>query len=107
MKSFIKIVTLLMAEIAGFFAAVLGYEVVKISIGMTYSKGLWGLEIPYLYQTKEIYLMYCLGWSLWFLLLCVIGVFTALRNKKAIPIAISILFLISVLVLLFLNGRYY
>lgn len=83
-----------------------GYEVFNILRGNGYQKAIFGLDIPYLYQTEKIYTMYCFFLSLWFLLLCVFGVITALKNKKVVPIIMSLLFLATLELLILLNGRY-
>ena len=103
---FIKIITLILCQVAGFIAAVTGYEVIKISYGTPYDKPLWGLDIPFVYQTEKIYSNYCLFISLGFLVLCIFGVITALKNKKIFSIIISIGIIVTIIILIFLNGRY-
>jgi len=106
LRLFQKTLTLLLSQFAGFVAAVTGYEVVKIKLGTPYLKPLWGLDIPYIYQTETVYIKYCTFLFIWFLLLCILGVITSLKNKKIIPIAIAVLISLSLFLLVYLNGRY-
>lgn len=73
---------------------------------MPYSEPLWGIDIPFIYQTEKIYTIYCLGLSVWFLLLCITGVIASLKNKKILPLIISVLIILSIFLVIFLNGRY-
>ena len=82
MNILLKILAVLCFQIAGFIAAVLGFEIFKLFTGTAYATGIWGLDIPYIYQTKEIYINYCLALGIWFLTISILGVLALLRKQS-------------------------
>lgn len=101
-----KILAVLCFQIAGFIAAVLGFEIFKLLTGTAYTVGIWGLDIPYIYQTKEIYIYYCIALGIWFLTLSVLGVFSLLKKQITLMLVYTLIVLISIFLVVFFNGRF-
>jgi hypothetical protein len=106
LKLFIKTFTLVLSQVSGFISAVLGYEAFRIYSGAEYNGGLLGLDIPFVYQTKEIYSQYCLWLCIWLFMLCIAGVLFSLRNKRIAALVTGFIIIITLFVIVYLNGRY-
>jgi len=106
LKRFTNIITIVFAQISGFLSAVFGYESFKIMGGAKYEKGIWGLDIPLIYQTGTIYKEYCFFLFIWFLVLCFTGVIAATKRKIYLAALVSILCIASLFLIIYLNGRY-
>jgi hypothetical protein len=106
MNRFLKIFILLIGEVSGFAAALLGYEGLKYFTGSPSTIPLWGIDIPLYYQTPRLYAIYCSGWAIWFFILCAISVFSALHNRKWLSFGFALLILLSAFAFIVINGRH-